>query len=455
MAKQRINILIADDEIFIREGLKEALQHADYRIDAVADGHQAREKLRTGRYHLAILDLRMPGPSGLELLEELSSRDADTQIVILTAHGNVSTAVEAMKKGAYDFLTKPVDLAHLRLVVERALDRLHLVTENRKLHNRLESQDPFRRLVRNSESMQAASKLIKQVAQSDVPVLLRGETGVGKDLVARAIHERSKRSEHPFVAVNCGGFTEELFSSEIFGHKRGAFTGAHADKPGRFALAEGGTLFLDEIGEVPSKNQVELLRALESHEYQPLGDPQVRRADVRIIAATNRDLEKSVGDGSFREDLYYRLNVVPIDVPPLRQRQEDIPVLIETFLEEACRAQEQAQKKLSPEVMAHLVAHPWPGNVRELRNLIQRIVVTSPENTIRPEHLPTHLATATAATEPGQFSVRLGTSAADVEAELIRQTLQRVTANRRKAAAILGMSVRSLQYKLKQYNIAE
>jgi DNA-binding NtrC family response regulator len=451
MAKQRINILIADDEIFIREGLKEALQHADYRIDAVADGHQAREKLRTGRYHLAILDLRMPGPSGLELLEELSSRDADTQIVILTAHGNVSTAVEAMKKGAYDFLTKPVDLAHLRLVVERALDRLHLVTENRKLHNRLESQDPFRRLVRNSESMQAAAKLIKQVAQSDVPVLLRGETGVGKDLVARAIHERSKRSEHPFVAVNCGGFTEELFASEIFGHKRGAFTGAHADKPGRFTLAEGGTLFLDEIGEVPSKNQVELLRALESHEYQPLGDPQVRRANVRILAATNRDLEKSVADGSFREDLYYRLNVVPIDIPPLRQRREDIPVLIETFLEEACRAQEQAQKKLSTEAIAHLVAHPWPGNVRELRNLIQRIVVTCQENTILPEHLPTHLA---AADEPGHFSVRLGTSAADVEAELIRQTLQRVTANRRKAAAILGMSVRSLQYKLKQYNIA-
>lgn len=452
MAKQRINILIADDEIFIREGLKEALQNADYRIDAVADGHQAREKLRSGRYHLAILDLRMPGPSGLELLEQLGGRKADTQIVILTAHGNVSTAVEAMKKGAYDFLTKPVDLAHLRLVVERALDRLHLVTENRKLHSRLESQDPFRRLVRNSESMLVATKLIKQVAQSDVPVLLRGETGVGKDLVARAIHERSKRSEHPFVAVNCGGFTEELFSSEIFGHKRGAFTGAHADKPGRFALAEGGTLFLDEIGEVPSKNQVELLRALESHEYQPLGDPQVRRADVRILAATNRDLEKSVADGSFREDLYYRLNVIPIDIPPLRQRQEDIPVLIETFLDEACRAQEQAQKKLSPEAMAHLVAHPWPGNVRELRNLIQRIVVTSPENNILPEHLPPHLAAAAA--EPGHFAVRLGTSAAEVEAELIRQTLQRVTTNRRKAAAILGMSVRSLQYKLKQYHIA-
>ncbi len=452
MSKQRVNILIADDEVFIREGLKEALQRDTYHIEAVADGLQARERLRAGRYHLAILDLRMKGPSGLELLEELSGRDADTQIVILTAHGNVHTAVEAMKKGAYDFLTKPVDLSHLRLVVERALDRLHLVAENRKLHSRLESGDPFRRLVRNSESMQSASKLIKQVAQSDVPVLLRGETGVGKDLVARAIHERSKRSERPFVAVNCGGFTEELFSSELFGHKRGAFTGAHADKPGRFALAEGGTLFLDEIGEVPLKNQVELLRALESHEYQPLGDPHVRRADVRIIAATNRNLERSVGEGSFREDLYYRLNVVPIDIPPLRQRQEDIPVLVETFLDEACRAQEQPHKRLSSEAMGCLLAHSWPGNVRELRNIVQRLVVTSPGHTIHPEHLPVHLSDI-GAEMPSHFSVRLGSSAAEVEAELIRQTLQRVTANRRKAAEVLGMSVRSLHYKIKQYGI--
>ena len=254
------------------------------------------------------------GPSGLDLLDELRDRETDTG-----RHPNRSRQREhgggSHEEGAHDFLTKPVDLGHLRLVVERALDQLHLVRENRKLHNRLESADPFRKLVRNSESMQAASKLIKQVAQSDVPVLLRGETGVGKDLVARAIHERSKRSERPFVAVNCGGFTEELFASEIFGHKRGAFTGAHADKPGRFALAEGGTLFLDEIGEVPIKNQIELLRALESHEYQPLGDPHVRRADVRIIAATNRNLERSVGEGLFREDLYYRLNVVLIDIP--------------------------------------------------------------------------------------------------------------------------------------------
>ena len=254
------------------------------------------------------------------------------------------------------------------------------------------------------------------------------------------------------MAVNCGGFTEELFASEIFGHKRGAFTGAHADKPGRFALAEGGTLFLDEIGEVPIKNQIELLRALESHEYQPLGDPQVRHADVRIIAATNRNLERSVSEGLFREDLYYRLNVVPIDVPPLRQRQEDIPVLVETFLDEACRAQDQPHKQLSSEAMGCLLAHAWPGNVRELRNIVQRLVVTSQGRTVHTEQLPAHLSEV-GNEAPSHFSVRLGSTAAEVEAELIRQTLQRLTTNRRKAAEILGMSVRALQYKIKQYDI--
>ena len=452
MPKQQAEILIADDEIFIREGLQEALQKNGYAIETVADGHQARQLLAERDFHLVILDLRMPGPSGMDLLQEIGRQKSDTQCIILTAHGNVSTAVEAMRMGAYDFLTKPVDLDHLRLMVDRALDRFELVTENRKLHNRLEKDSPFRRLVRLSPAMQAATATIKQVAQSDVPVLLRGETGVGKDLVARSIHERSKRREAPFVAVNCGGFTEELFSSELFGHKRGAFTGAHADRPGRFALAEGGTLFLDEIGEVPIKNQVELLRVLESHEFQPLGDPQVHRAEVRIIAATNRDLEGAVASNAFREDLYYRLNVVPIDIPPLRNRQEDIPILIEMCLDEACRAQDQPPKKVSPETMEFLLAHPWPGNVRELRNLLQRLVVTSSDTVIRPEHLPGSLIDLAAG--PGHFSVKIGSSLEMVEAELIRQTLQRVTSNRREAAAILGISVRSLQYKLKQYKIS-
>ena len=251
--------------------------------------------------------------------------------------------------------------------------------------------------------------------------------------------------------MNCGGFPEELFASELFGHVRGAFTGAHTDKPGRFALAEGGTLFLDEIGEVPLKNQVELLRALENSEYQPVGTSKLHRSDVRFIAATNRDLETDVAQGHFREDLYYRFNVVPIDIPPLRPRLEDIPVLVEIFLEESCRAHGQGLKRVAPESMEHFIKHSWPGNVRELRNLIQRLVVTCPSKTIRPEHLPGILATTDDGC--GQFSVKLGTSVKEAEAELIRQTLHRVTSNRRRAASILGISLRSLQYKLKQYGI--
>ena len=451
MTKRKVQILIADNEAFIRNGLRKALQKTRLKAEMAADGHQTRRMIREKSYDLVVMDLGLPGPGGMELLEEIRNSDPDTHIIVLTKHGNISTAVEAMKKGAYDFIAKPLDLSHLRLLVERALGRLELVAANRQLQSRLENRDSFRKIVRHSPAMQAAATTIKQVAMSNVPVFLRGETGVGKDLIARAIHERSRRRDGPFVAVNCGGFPQELFASELFGHVRGAFTGALTDKPGRFALAEGGTLFLDEIGEVPLKNQVELLRALENSEYQPVGDSHLHRADVRFIAATNRDLETDVDRGNFREDLYYRFNVVPLDIPPLRKRHEDIPVLVETFLEESCRAHGQALKQVAPESMEHFLNHSWPGNVRELRNLIQRLVVTCPSKTIRPEHLPGILAATDQAL--GQFALKLGTSVREAEAELIRQTLHRVTSNRRRAASILGISLRSLQYKLKQYGI--
>ena len=454
-----VRILIADDEVYIREGLRDALEASGRSIDLAADGRQAMDRVQQQAYDIVILDLRMPGASGMEILDELREHSEDARCIILTAHGSVDTAVEAMKKGAFDFLTKPVDLTHLRLLVERAQEQVELVRENRELHDRLdkrlEGEDVFRRLVRRSAAMQKTARTVKQVALSDVPVLVRGETGAGKELIARAVHERSRRRDAAFVAVNCGGFTEDLFSSEIFGHVRGAYTGAHADRPGRFALAEKGTLFLDEIGEVPLKNQVELLRAVESREYQPLGDTRVHHADVRIIAATNRDLEAAVEAGVFREDLYYRLNVVPVDVPPLRERREDIPVLVETFFEDSCRAYDQPRKKPSPEALEVLVNYAWPGNVRELRNMVQRLVVTAPGRTILPEHLGEVLGEFTPADagEPGDFRVLLGSSLHDVQTELIRQTLQHVTSNRRQAAEILGISVRTLQYKMKQYGL--
>ncbi len=455
----RARLLIADDEVFIREGLQDALQEPGLDLQTASDAREVRRRLRKGAFDVILLDLRMPGVSGMDLLEEIRERHPESNVVILTAHGSVDTAVEAMKKGAFDFVTKPVDLTHVRLIVNRALDRVRLVRENRELHDRLgrgDSDDPFRRIVRRSASMQQATRTVKQVALSDVPVLIRGETGAGKELIARTIHERSRRKEGPFVPVNCGGFTQDLFGSELFGHKRGAFTGAHVDRAGRFALAEKGTLFLDEVGEIPLKNQVELLRALENREFQPLGDTRVHKADVRVIAATNRHLETAVSEGEFREDLFYRLNVVPIDVPPLRERREDIPLLVETFFDEACRAYDQPRKKIGREAVDLFVSYHWPGNVRELRNIIQRLVITCPENTIEPRHLREALGEA-AIDQPGagigEFTISLGSSIEDVEAELIRQTLQRVTSNRREAAAMLGISVRSLQYKLKQYKL--
>ncbi len=458
-SNSRARLLIADDEVFIREGLQDALREPGLDLQTAADGREVRHRLRKGAFDVILLDLRMPGVSGMDLLEEIHEQHPESNVVILTAHGSVNTAVEAMKKGAFDFVTKPVDLTHVRLIVSRALDRVRLVRENRELHDRLgrgDSDDPFRRIVRRSASMQQATRTVKQVALSDVPVLLRGETGSGKELIARTIHERSRRREGPFVAVNCGGFTQDLFGSELFGHKRGAFTGAHVDRPGRFALAEKGTLFLDEVGEIPLKNQVELLRALENREFQPLGDTKVHKADVRVIAATNRHLETAVSEGEFREDLFYRLNVVPIEVPPLRERREDIPLLVETFFDEACRAYDQPRKKAGKEAVDLFVSYYWPGNVRELRNVIQRLVITCPETIIEPQHLREALGEA-AVDQPGavtgEFTISLGSSIEDVEAELIRQTLQRVTSNRREAAEMLGISVRSLQYKLKQYKL--
>ena len=415
---------------------------------------------RLGRelFDLVLVDLSTERAAGLQLLEQIQQRFPETQVIAVSSTADDdNTAETALSLGAYDFISEPADLSRLARVVSRALERAQLGRANRDLRHplgqRSDDSTTFRRIVRLSPAMEAVTRTVKQVALTDVPVLLRGETGVGKELTARTIHERSKRSGGPFVAVNCGGFTEDLFSSELFGHARGAFTGAHADRPGRFALAESGTLFLDEIGEVPLKNQVELLRALESREYQPLGDTEVHQADVRIIAATNRDLEASVRQGTFRDDLYYRLNVVPINVPPLRDRQSDIPVLIETFLEEACRAYDQPRKRVDAETMERLISHPWPGNVRELRNLIQRLVVTTAGPSILPRHLDDVLDNNSSADVERRFDVAVGSSIEDVEAELIRQTLHRITSNRRDAASILGISVRSLQYKLKKYKI--
>ena len=451
MDASEIRILIADDEYYICEGLREAMTKDGYRVDVAYDGNQAKALMEAHEYDAAIFDLKMPGQDGLSLLKWVRGANREIGVIVITAYGEVETAVEAMRRGAYDYLTKPVDLKRLRLSLERLLDHQALVAENRALRARLDSNGENGDVVHRSAAMEQVCDTIAQAAMTDVPVLITGETGTGKELVARAIHQASARRNAPLVAMNCGAFAEALFGSELFGYVKGAFTGATADKAGFFAAAEGGTLFFDEVGEIPLPNQVDLLRVLEEKAYRPVGSTRAVSADVRTIFVTNRDLEREVAEGRFREDLYYRINVVPIRLPPLRERVEDIPLLIDVFFDNLCALYHKARKELTPDAMDRVLAYLWPGNVRELKNAIERIVVTCADQKVDVDHLPSRIRDAQSETDT--ITVELGSSLADVERALIEKTLAHVTANRKEAAALLGISVRALQYKIKAYNL--
>ena len=451
MDASEIRLLIADDEYYICEGLREAMAKDGYRVDVAYDGNQAKTLMEAHEYDAAIFDLKMPGQDGLSLLKWVSGANREIGVIVITAYGEVETAVEAMRRGAYDYLTKPVDLKRLRLSLERLLDHQALVAENRVLRARLDSNGENGEIVHRSAAMEQVCDTVAQAAMTDVPVLITGETGTGKELVARAIHQASARRNAPLVAMNCGAFAETLFGSELFGYVKGAFTGATADKAGFFAAAEGGTLFFDEVGEIPLPNQVDLLRVLEEKAYRPVGSTRAVSADVRTIFVTNRDLEREVAEGRFREDLYYRINVVPIRLPPLRERVEDIPLLIDVFFDNLCALYHKARKELTPDAMDRVLAYLWPGNVRELKNAIERIVVTCADQKVDVDHLPSRIRDAQ--NETDTITVELGSSLADVERALIEKTLAHVTANRKEAAALLGISVRALQYKIKAYNL--
>jgi len=451
MDASEIRLLIADDEYYICEGLREAMAKDGYRVDVAYDGNQAKALMEAQEYDAAIFDLKMPGQDGLSLLKWVSGANREIGVIVITAYGEVETAVEAMRRGAYDYLTKPVDLKRLRLSLERLLDHQALVAENRVLRARLDSNGENGEVVHRSAAMEQVSDTIAQAAMTDVPVLITGETGTGKELVVRAIHQASARRNAPLLAMNCGAFAETLFGSELFGYVKGAFTGATADKAGFFAAAEGGTLFFDEVGEIPLPNQVDLLRVLEEKVYRPVGSTKAVAADVRTIFVTNRDLEREVAEGRFREDLYYRINVVPIRLPPLRERVEDIPLLIDVFFDNLCVLHHKARKELTPDAMDRVLAYFWPGNVRELKNTIERIVVTCADQKVDVDHLPSRIRDAQ--NETDTITVELGSSLAEVERALIEKTLAHVTTNRKEAAALLGISVRALQYKIKAYNL--
>ncbi|HWX21411.1 MAG TPA: sigma-54 dependent transcriptional regulator [Candidatus Binatia bacterium] len=453
MDKSKVKILVVDDEQGLCAGIQEALRREGYLVDAVSDAPAALKFARERLYNLVISDIKMPGMGGLELLEQVRAFHRDTLFILMTAYGTVENAVQAMKQGAYDYLAKPLDMKRLRVLVEKALEFQALVAENNELRLRLQTRTEPSLLVGNSEAMRAVGRLVEEVANSDVTVLLEGESGTGKEIVARSIHQQSPRRDRPFISVNCAALAEQLLEAELFGHVKGAFTGAVANKPGRFQLADGGTLFLDEIGDLSPKGQGDLLRVLEDGAFRMVGGAELMRVNVRVIAATNKKLQEAVKEGKFREDLFYRLQIVPIVMPPLRERGEDIPLLIERFFEHFTAKHKRRRKRMSAEALQLCQRFPWPGNVRQLRNVVERLVITCREPVVDVLHLPDFLRDYDRRTTT--FNVRPGTPLAEVEKMLIRQTLTHVTSNREEAAKTLGISRRALQYKLKEYGLLE
>lgn len=451
MDNSNFRLLVVDDERGLCAGVQEALRREGYAVDAANDARTALGYLRAQGYHVVVTDVRMPDMSGLHLLQQARQFHAETQFILMTAYGTVENAVEAMKAGAYDYVTKPLDMQRLRLLVRKALEFQNVVAENNALRLRLKKKTEPSLLVGESEPIRRVLAIAHEVARSDVTVLIEGESGTGKELVARTIHQQSARAAKPFVSVNCAAFAEQLLEGELFGHVKGAFTGAVTNKPGRFQLADGGTLFLDEIGDLSPKGQGDLLRVLEDGAFRMVGGTELIRVNVRIIAATNKRLQDAVAAGRFREDLFYRLQVVPIAVPPLRQRSEDIPLLIDSFLDHFSTKHKRRKKTFTTEAMQLCRRFPWPGNVRQLRNTIERIVVTCAESVIDVDGLPDFLNAHDA--QAPACEIRPGMTIAECEKLLIRQTLTHATSNREQAARLLGISRRALQYKLKSYGL--
>ncbi len=446
------HILIVDDEPNIRSGLAKGLSKIADCIETAGSVNEALDKFDAGNYQLVIADVRMPGDrDGLDLISMVQQRKPGTTTIVITAHGSVETAIEAMRRGAFDFISKPVDLNLIRQQVTKAAEHHWLQRENHQLKEKLAAVGEITGIVGNSQSLQELLVQIRQIASTDATVMIQGESGTGKELIARAIHDQSNRSSNPFVAVNLGALPETLLESELFGHEKGSFTGATRQKPGCFEQAIGGTLFLDEITEIPTKSQVDLLRVLETQRYTRVGGEEGLQSDARIVSATNRDVSRMVEDGSFREDLYYRLNIVPIKVPPLRSRRGDIPLLVDYFLEHFCKRHSRPLKHVDESAMQILVDARWPGNVRQLRNVIERIVVTSTSDKIASNDLPVELSKLDNAAMTTIRTLAEVTETAEKSA--IEQALASNDHHRELTAKSLGISVRTLHYKMNKYDL--
>ena len=445
-----VTILIVDDEKNFREGLKTALEKPGQEVRTAENAFQAEEILRQENIDLVLSDLKMPGINGLELLNRLNQVSPNSLLIIMTAYGTVDTAVEAMKQGAYDYLTKPINLDQLDLLIARALKDKNLQAENVYLKERLRKQYGFENITGQSAGMEKVFDLIRQVRDSRATVLISGESGTGKELVAQAIHHQGLRRNMPFVPVHCASLAPTLLESELFGHEKGAFTGAVALKKGRFEIADGGTVFLDEVSEISPEIQVKLLRFLETHQFERVGGSRSIQVNIRLLAATNTNLEELMERGSFRPDLYYRLNVIRIHIPPLRERREDIPLLIQRFLRQFGEENARTGISMTPAARRLLQDYNWPGNVRELKNTIESMVVLAKSDLLDMGDLPANIPGKTPAPEtsaPKSLNLKL------VEKELIETALKQSGANKTRAAQLLGLSRRTLYRKLREYGL--
>ncbi|MBA7599430.1 Regulatory protein AtoC [subsurface metagenome] len=442
--KKKFKVLIVDDEAIIRESLRDWLSDVGHQVLTAENGPQALEIIEREKPGIAFVDLVMPGMDGIELLKRTKEISPSIDVVIITAYGSVPTAINAMREGAYDYIEKPFCPERAELLVDKLVEHQRLIEENISLHQKLEERYQFENIIAKSSKMRQVIEVIKVVAKSNATVLITGESGTGKELIAQALHSQSYRKEKPFVAVSCAALPESLLESELFGHEKGAFTGAHAQRMGKFEVANRGSLFMDEIGEMSANIQVHLLRVLEEKEFTRVGGNEPIKVDVRVISATNKDMKKAVANGQFREDLYYRLNVVPVELPPLRERKEDIPLLAQHFLKKFAVENQKEIIGFSPETTDFLLKYEWPGNVRELENAIERAVILTKNSYIEATDLAQeNLLMA--------HSAPSGRSLKEVERERILNVLNETSGNRSKTARILGISRATLYNKIREY----
>ena len=456
MSEAKGRILVVDDERSMQEFLEIFLRREGYEVETVGEVASALVQLENGDFDLVISDLNMPGASGLDLLRSAAEISPDTVVIMITAFASADSAIAAMKEGAYDYVTKPFKVDEIRLVIEKALEKKLLARDNRRLRSELRSHARHRGMIGNSAAIQSIFELVAQVADTRTNVLVSGESGTGKELVARAIHEQSERAGHPFVAVNCGAIPENLLESELFGHVKGSFTGAYQNKEGLFETAEGGTIFLDEVGELPPSLQVKLLRVIQEKTVRRVGGTGDRKIDVRVLSATNKQLDDEVAAGRFREDLYYRLNVIQIAVPSLRERRDDIPLLVQHFIEKYNRELARNVEAMSDEAMARLMVYHYPGNVRELENVIERAVALSREAVISEDSLPPTLLRPREVAKRsaiGADGVDLEGLLADFERSLLTEALHLSRGVKKRAASLLGVSFRSFRYRLEKLGL--